>query len=78
MTTPLPLILKARALDVFEFLARVLTQIPQPRKHGAHYMGAYWHRPIGANGDSLEDQLTRFNGGCAVRCTTVQAAIHLP
>ena len=23
------------------FIARVLTQIPQPRKHGVHYFGAY-------------------------------------
>ncbi len=28
----------------FEFIARVLTQIPQPRKHGVHYFGAYASR----------------------------------
>jgi len=28
-------------LDVFEFIARVLTQIPEPRKHNIHYDGAY-------------------------------------
>ena len=27
-------------LDVFEFIARVLTQIPVPRKHNIHYFGA--------------------------------------
>ena len=28
-------------LDVFEFIARVLTQIPERRKHNIHYYGAY-------------------------------------
>jgi hypothetical protein len=31
-------------LDVFEFIARVLTQIPEPRRHGMHYFGAYSSR----------------------------------
>jgi hypothetical protein len=31
-------------LDVFEFIARVLTQIPEPRKHNVHYYGAYSSR----------------------------------
>ena len=31
-------------LDVFEFIARVLTQIPEPRKHNIHYFGAYASR----------------------------------
>jgi hypothetical protein len=31
-------------LDVFEFIARVLTQIPEPRKHNIHYYGAYASR----------------------------------
>ena len=35
---------KGETLDVFEFLARVLTQIPKPRQHGVHYMGAYSSR----------------------------------
>ena len=32
---------KGESLDIFEFIARVLTQIPEPRKHGVHYFGAY-------------------------------------
>ena len=28
-------------LDIFEFSARVLTQIPEPRQHGVHYFGFY-------------------------------------
>lgn len=28
-------------LDIFEFIARVLTQIPEPRQHGVHYFGFY-------------------------------------
>jgi hypothetical protein len=32
---------KGENLDVFEFIARVITQIPEPRKHGVHYFGAY-------------------------------------
>jgi hypothetical protein len=32
---------KGETLDVLEFLARVITQIPEPRKHGVHYFGAY-------------------------------------
>ena len=39
-----PLASQGETLDVFEFLARVLTQIPQPRQHGVHYMGAYSSR----------------------------------
>ena len=35
---------QGESLDVFEFIARVLTQIPQPRKHGVHYFGAYASR----------------------------------
>ena len=35
---------KGETLDVFEFLARVLTQIPKPRQHGVHYLGAYSSR----------------------------------
>jgi hypothetical protein len=35
---------KGETLDVFEFLARVLTQIPEPRRHGMHYFGAYSSR----------------------------------
>ena len=31
-------------LDISEFLARVLTQIPEPRRHGPHYFGAYSSR----------------------------------
>ena len=31
-------------LDVFEFIARVLTQIPEPRKHNIHYFGTYASR----------------------------------
>ena len=30
--------------DVFKFVARLLTQIPEPRKHGIHYFGAYSSR----------------------------------
>ena len=33
--------LEGETLDIFEFIARVLTQIPEPRKHGPHYFGAY-------------------------------------
>ena len=32
---------EGETLDVFEFLARVLTQIPEPRRHNVHYFGAY-------------------------------------
>ncbi len=35
---------EGETLDVFEFIARVLTQIPQPRKHNSHYYGAYASR----------------------------------
>jgi len=35
---------KGESLDIFEFIARVLTQIPQPRKHGVHYFGLYASR----------------------------------
>jgi len=31
-------------LDVYEFLARVLTQIPELRRHGMHYFGGYSSR----------------------------------
>jgi hypothetical protein len=31
-------------LDIFEFIARVLTQIPQPRRHNIHYFGIYSSR----------------------------------
>jgi len=31
-------------LDVFEFIARVLVQIPEPRKHNIHYYGFYSSR----------------------------------
>ncbi len=44
MTTPLASHPQGETLDVFEFLARVLTQIPKPRQHGVHYMGAYSSR----------------------------------
>ena len=42
------------------------------------HIAVRWHGAIGANGDSLQDQLTMINGGCAVACTNVQVAIHLP
>jgi len=32
---------KGETLDVFEFTARVLNQIPEPRTHGVRYFGAY-------------------------------------
>ena len=32
---------QGKALDIFEFIARVLTQIPEPRVHGVRYFGAY-------------------------------------
>ena len=35
---------KGESHDIFEFIARVLTQIPEPRKHGVHYFGAYASR----------------------------------
>ena len=35
---------RGETLDIFEFLARVLSQIPEPRKHGPHYFGAYSSR----------------------------------
>ena len=35
---------KGESIDIFEFIARVLTQIPEPRKHGVHYFGAYASR----------------------------------
>ena len=35
---------KGENLDVFEFIARVITQIPEPRKHGLRYFGAYASR----------------------------------
>jgi hypothetical protein len=35
---------KGESLDIFEFIARVLTQIPEPRKHSVHYFGAYASR----------------------------------
>ena len=35
---------KGETLDVFEFIARVLTQIPEPRKHNIHYFGLYSSR----------------------------------
>jgi Putative transposase/Transposase zinc-binding domain len=35
---------QGETLDIFEFLARVLTQIPEPRLHGPHYFGAYSSR----------------------------------
>ncbi|GMR22363.1 MAG: hypothetical protein BMS9Abin37_0708 [Acidobacteriota bacterium] len=35
---------KGESLDIFEFIARVLTQIPEPRKHGVHYFGLYASR----------------------------------
>jgi len=31
-------------LDIFEFIARILTQIPEPRQHGVHYFGFYSSR----------------------------------
>jgi hypothetical protein len=43
-TTPSPQTPQGETLDIFEFLARVLTQIPEPRKHGPHYFGAYSSR----------------------------------
>ena len=36
--------LKGESVDIFEFIARVLTQIPEPRKHGVRYFGAYASR----------------------------------
>jgi hypothetical protein len=35
---------KGETLDIFEFIARVLTQIPEPRAHGVRYFGAYSSR----------------------------------
>ena len=35
---------QGETLDILEFLARVLTQIPEPRKHAPHYFGAYSSR----------------------------------
>jgi hypothetical protein len=35
---------KGETLDIFEFIARVLTQIPEPRAHGMKYFGAYSSR----------------------------------
>ncbi len=32
---------KGETLDILEFIARVLTQIPEPRVHGVRYSGAY-------------------------------------
>ena len=32
---------QGETLDVFEFIARILTQIPEPRAHGVRYFGAY-------------------------------------
>ena len=32
---------QGETLDVVEFIARVLTQIPEPRAHGVRYFGAY-------------------------------------
>ena len=32
---------QGETLDIFEFIARVLTQIPEPRAHGPRYFGAY-------------------------------------
>lgn len=36
------------------------------------------HGAVGANGASLQDQLTTINAGCIGPCVDVQAAIHLP
>lgn len=36
------------------------------------------HGAVGANGSSLQDQLTMLNAGCIGPCVDVQAAIHLP
>jgi hypothetical protein len=35
---------QGETLDIFEFIARVLTQIPEPRTHGVRYFGAYSSR----------------------------------
>ena len=35
---------KGETLDIFEFIARVLTQIPEPGAHGVRYFGAYSSR----------------------------------
>jgi hypothetical protein len=35
---------QGETLDIFEFIARVLTQIPEPRAHGVRYFGAYSSR----------------------------------
>ncbi len=35
---------QGETLDIFEFIARVLTQIPEPRAHGVKYFGAYSSR----------------------------------
>jgi hypothetical protein len=32
---------KGVTLDIFDFIARVLTQVPEPRKHNIHYFGFY-------------------------------------
>jgi hypothetical protein len=35
---------QGETLDIFEFIARLLTQIPEPRAHGVRYFGAYSSR----------------------------------
>ena len=35
---------QGESLDIFEFIARVLTQIPEPCKHGVRYFGVYASR----------------------------------
>ncbi|NIS83238.1 MAG: hypothetical protein GTO14_24230 [Anaerolineales bacterium] len=35
---------QGETLDILEFIARVLTQIPEPRTHGVRYFGAYSSR----------------------------------
>jgi hypothetical protein len=37
---------EGETLDVYEFIARFLTQIPEPRRHGMHYFGAYSSRVV--------------------------------
>ncbi len=40
----MPLFTHTNPCRPFEFIARVLTQIPEPRKHSVHYFGAYASR----------------------------------
>jgi len=45
---------QGETLDIFEFLARVLSQIPEPRMHGPHYFGPYSSRARAVRKKNLE------------------------